>query len=1328
MLLSVLNRKLILFCGMLLLANSSFSAELERYLHFTETDGLPRNITTCLKQDQYGYLWIGTSNGIARYEGKNFFSYKELSGIGVIDIIYDSKNNLWIGTNKGLYKYNRLTNFFELLVKGYISKLQEDNSEIYFLMISNLYKVTENNIINFYQGRDLSDFCFSKEGIWISQSNNGVSLLSRESGFKKITASYLKDKSVALINKIEDKLFVGFYNGQMYVINNNRLVEQIVINNHYFLKKVVKVGQEFWIATDGNGIIILDNNLHFSRIVCRSKNTNLSINSNSIYDILPGNNHEIWIASYGAGLTCILPDNLLFQNILPEKGNDNSLVANEGVSVFIKKPIIYFGTNYGLSAWNETKQTFKNLTSDKLRTDLNGTKVTSLCIGQDNNIWVGTYDGLLGRYTSDFKLVKTYHPSSNDPVEMQQIVQIHEIDNNNLLILTQSHSRILLNLDLQKETTQVFEMYSKGSNLTYCLLNTLRKNQRGELLALISDKGLFHVNWKDNVLENRLIEMNKNIGSSITDFYNDKKGNYWFASSTDGLISISENGKKNKKYTVKEGMPTNTLVRIESADDRFLWVSTILGICRFDTESCEVLNYNFSDGLPANEFLERVSALTNDGRIIFGSMAGFTIIDPSKVNRDAFKTEVIISDITFQNQSIRNPQGKQFLKQPLEDTKEIWLPYNRNSFSIHFFAKNNSFIKYHNYAYRLIGLEKEWTYLVETNHANYTNLFPGYYTFEIKTADKTKEGAPTRLIIHIKSPWYLSWYAYLSYAVLLITILYLSVYAYLKRIQLKKEKEISEFKIQKEHELTEKKLSFFTNISHDLKTPLTLIDAPVDDLLQSKNLNQDQINKLMVVHRNSKRLYKLITDLLDFKNITQKQYSLEVYETSITNIIAEIKESFKEECKNKSITLNCSSSENLVGFVDGKKIEKILWNLLSNAMKFTNKGGVISLLAEEYNVDGFKNLKFVVSDTGIGISPEDKLKIFDRFFKVQNSVIINKQGTGIGLSIVKDLVEMHHGKIQVESTLGMGTTFTIILPSGKESYADAEMAENGSQINQLTNNDNIGIFEDNHLQNKKHYNLHNILIVEDNDELRDYLLGHYEPNFKVNTAENGVIGLKLAKEISPDIIITDVQMPSMDGYEFCKEIRRNFDTSHIPVIMLTANITVENQIEGLSTGADAYITKPFEIKLLDAQVFSILENRKTLRNKFQGIDTPENLEKTLPHKDVEFILDLKQFIVENIMNQELSVDSLSEHFAVSVSQLHRKIKSLTGSTPNNLIKSTRLRKAYKLISEHGMRVSEAAYHAGFSDPNYFTTCFKKEFGENPSQIISTNKNSGINAN
>lgn len=1312
---SLMNfKKLTPFFVMLLFSVHCFSVEQERFLHFTEIDGLPRNITTCLAQDQYGYIWIGTNNGIARYDGKDFYSYKELAGVSVVHLLYNSKNTLWAATDKGLYRYNRLTNLFELHTEGYISKIEEDKGEIYFLMMSNIYRIDGTKAVSVLQGNDISDFCFSEEGLWISKSDGGVFLFTRESEFKTTTLSYLRNKSASLINKIDNNLFVCLFNGQLYSVSDKGDVKQIGINNHYYFKKIVKVGSEIWLATDGNGILILDNNLQISRKLGKNKDNSASINSNSIYDILPGKNDEIWLASFGAGLTCILPDNLLFQNILPEKGNENSLVANEGVSVTVKEPFVYFGTNYGLSEWNKNTGHFINLSGDQLGKDLNGTKVTAINVDREGNIWVGTYDGFLGKYASNHKLLKRFHPCSSEPDEMQQIVDLKEVSKNNMIILTQFHSRILLNFNKSTAETSLFELFNKGSNLTYCLLNSLRENQQGELLAVISNLGLFHVNWKNNVLENRLAELNAHIDCTVTDFYQDRNDNYWITSSNDGLIYASADGKHYRKWSVNEGLPSNTMVRIESTDDRFLWISTISGICRFDTETEETLNFNHRDGLPANEFQERVSATMADGRILFGSLAGFTIIDPAKVNPDTSKTEVIISDITFQNQSIRNSKGEQFLSKPLEETKEITLPYTKNSFSIHFFTKNKSFSKYHNYEYRLNGLEENWINQGETNYTTYTNLSSGKYIFEIKSTNKSQPGITTRLIINIRPPWYLSRYAYFAYIVLFFLILYLSIYAFMKRFELLKEKEISDFKIQKEHELTEKKLAFFTNISHDLKTPLTLIDAPVSDLLNSKNLNQEQVNNLLIINRNAKRLYKLITDLLDFRKITQKQYSLEVKETLINQLITEIDEAFKEECKNKSVDLAYSLKEDLTGFIDTQKIEKVLWNLLSNALKFTNNGGVISIKTNEFIADGIRNLKLVVSDTGIGIPQADKNKIFDRFYKVQDSKVMNKKGTGIGLSIVKELIEIHHGTIQVDSELGQGTTFTITLPIDKQAYLENEIS-----IDDKDSEPNV--VNENHETITKRYNLHKILVVEDNNELREYLALHFAKSYKVTTAENGFEGFKSAKEMNPDLILTDVQMPKMNGYEFCKEIRLDFDTSHIPVVMLTANNTVEQQLEGLSTGADIYITKPFDVRLLDAQINSLLENRRAIRNKFTGIDTPENLEKTLPQKDIDFILELKLFIEENIMNTELNVDLLSEHFAVSLAQLHRKIKSLTDSTPNNLIKSIRLKKAYKLIKEEGFRVSEAAYQTGFSDPNYFTTCFKKEFGENPSQIASVQK-------
>jgi len=1297
-----------------------YSADRQKFRYFTDIDGLPRNITICIEQDMYGYVWVGTGNGLARYDGNTFTAYDQFKSI-IINCLYtDKKNNLWVGANNGLYLYNRTTNYFELKAKGYIQEIHEDSGEIFFLLVKSIQKLSPSGDTVIKLENEFLNFCITNEGIWYTNKNGGAKLLSRESGFKSISKSILDGFNISEISSIHGNIFLGCRNGQLFVIKADGSLHKIAIENHHKFKKIVAVDNEIWLATDGNGIIVLDANLNFSRVLNQNQHSKPNISSNSIYDIYQGTNREIWIASYGAGLTCILPDNALFTNIVPEKGNPNSLVASEGVAEFVQDGLYFFGTNYGLSVWDEKRDLYTSFPMQKLRNELKGVKVLGISTDHEKNIWIGTNDGLLGKYSSDYQFLKAFHPSSNNPEEMQQIVLMHNYKNTNLVLGTQYQDRCLLNFELKSETISTISLMNGLDKLSHFQINSIRENQNGELFAVISNLGLYRINLNDNLLENSLPELNKQIHFWISDFYHDKNGYYWMSTSTEGLIRISSDGAEIKKWTIKDGFLSNTLIRIESIDDQFLWISSISGLSRFEMKSGEIVNFTYQDGLPANEFTDRNSAKTIDGRIVFGSVAGFTIVNPSNILADTSKTEVIISDITFQNQSIRSQEGIQFLTAPLEDTKKIDLPYNRNSFTVHFFTRNKDFPKYNNYSFRMVGLEEKWTFLSKTNHINYTNLSPGTYLFEVKNVSNTNfdENSTTQLIIRINPPWYFTWYAYIGYLVIFCCLLVLSLKVYTNRVQLKKTIEISEFKVQKEHELTEKKLAFFTNISHDLKTPLTLIDAPVNDLLNSDNLDSEQMNKLKLIRRNSARLYKLITDLLDFRKLTERKVALKVVETNINEIIEEVYLAFVEECKNKSVKFEKSVTVADPVYVDAGKIEKILWNLLSNAIKFTRSGEELFLGVGIIYKNEKGYLQLVVSDTGIGISEADQARIFDPFYQVSDPKTISQKGTGIGLSIVKDLVDLHHGEINIHSVPGEGTIFKILLPAEKDNYTTEELNTMAlapipaSKLIQKTDPEAETMLS----TNQNQYNLPRILVVEDNDELRNYLAGHFKKSYKVFQAEDGVQGLKIAREIDVDLVLTDVEMPNMNGYEFCKELRNNFQTSHLPVIMLTANNATEQQIEGLTTGADAYVTKPFDINLLDTVLFSQLENRKKLRYKFLGIESIEENENSLPQKDVDFIIDLKNYITDNMANPNLDIELLVEHFSVSRTQLNRKIKSLTGSTPNNMIKTIRLKKAYELIREKDARVSEVAYLTGFSDPNYFTSCFKKEFGENPSQI------------
>ena len=1310
------NPFILLFISSLLLTVSMsnlFSANKDtKAIYFTDKEGLPRNIVSCFVQDKYGYGWIGTGNGISRFDGYNFVDYNSLKGNFVNTMILDSNNDLWIGTDAGLFQYDRLNDSFVKIMDGYTRKLSAFNGTIFCMLVNRLVKINSKDT-TIYEIDGITNYEVTDDGIWYSL-NRGLFLQGSET-------NYLENRAIALIRKVDDILWIASRNGSLFYLKDGT-IKLTNITNHYNILDIEKIGDETWIATDGGGIIILDRNLSEKRRLVKERE-NALISSNSIYDVSTGLDSTIWISTYGAGLILLTRENKAYTNIVPVPGISNSLVDKEGVSISVFDDRYYFGTNYGFSVWNKKTNKYTNFDSEVLEKQINGRKVTAINKDQDNNLWVGTYDGLIGKYSPDLKLLDTYHICSEDRSEMQQIIIIYTLDKDNLLIGTHYRDKSLLRYNIRTHEVEPVELEIRSQNKFNFQVNNIRKNKFGEIVVLVRNLGIFLYNTESNSLENFLPEISNRISFRLNDFYQDKTGNYWFATQTDGLIKLSPDGRIFDKWTTKEGLPTNTLISIESINDNILWISTIDGLCRFNMQNGQIQIFNYRHGLASNEFLPRTSTITTDNKILFGNTEGFLVIEPDKLIQDTSKSEVIISDFTFHNRSIRKLEKGKYLERPLEETGELRLPFKLNSFTISFFTRDNNLPKYNNYAYMLQGFEDDWTYLGENNHTTYTNLSPGKYSFMVKCTNKDNiwNEDPTKIEITILHPWYTSWVAIVAYIFFSVSIFILFFRIYHKRLQLKKNLEISEFKIKKEHELTEKKLAFFTNISHDLKTPLTLISAPVNDLLQAKNLQADQYKKLEIINRNSRRLFKLISDLIDFRKITQNQLPLTVEIINLKPVIENIYEAFQAECEKKDIDFSFHLDFKGTVCVDSRKIEKILWNLLSNAIKYTEIGGKIWLQASEDNYVNGRFLNLVVRDTGKGFSEKEKQRIFDRFYQIGRTKDLQIEGSGIGLSIVNDLVTLHHGSIEVDSVQGKGTAFKISIPCDIDFYSEDERqsqevtSATNLEINESTTEQEY-LFQNEADSELNKYNRPNLLIVEDNQELLDYLGSHFKNEYKLKKAANGEIGFSIACETEPDIIITDVTMPVMNGQEFCKKLRETFNTSHIPVIMLTANTEIEQKIEGLSAGADVYVTKPFEIKYLDAVVKSMLQNRRRVREKFLGIEPIENDLKIITDSDIQFVNELKDFILSNITNEKLNINLLSDFFSISRAQLNRKIKALSGLTPNNYIKTIRLKKAYELIKQKGLRVSEAAYETGFTDPNYFTVCFKKEFGENPSTI------------
>ncbi len=1295
----------------------SSALEKRKTVTFTVIDGLPVNMVTCFLQDSLGYSWVGTKNGLARFDGYSFFQYDSLRGLYIFSMILDDRDDLWVSTNHGVYTYDRLSDNFKRIFRGYTHHMKYDAGKVYFLLGKNLMEITEGAAPRRAINQKVNAYLVTEEGLWFSTGEGGLRLSGKDT-------ILLPGKTITLLRQTDGILFAATNNGQLYVRNPGNKMKKIPLNNHEKIMDIEKVHDDHWIATNGNGIFILDKDLKVKDHLYNRVDKASAIPSNSIYDIFVAEDDAIWVSSFGAGLACLLPENMSFVNIIPLPDNKNSLVAREGYAAYIDGDRYLLGTNYGFSEWNIATNSFRNHTIEELMAGLRGTKIRGITKDRQGYYWIATYDGLLGKYSPTLRLLKTYHPVSKDAARNQEIVQLFNIDGENLLIASNIHGKNLVSFNTRTGRVRDVTVDEKLAKRNLWHVSSIRRNQSGQIVVLINRLGLYQYLPKSNRMYELSPEINRNLEEIVlNDLYQDKQGNYWFATKIFGLVQISPRGEKISTWSGKDGVPTNTILRMESLDDRYLWISTIDGLCRLDMESGGLQIFDSRHGLCTNEFSPRSSLKTPDNRLLFGCSEGFVLVDPKKIFVDTKKARVVISDIIFQNTSIKKLPDESYLREPLEKTRKLVLPFRRNSFTIKFFTKDNDLPKYNNFAYRLKGLEEEWIYLGETNHTTYTNLSPGTYVFEVKSTNKSNvwNDDPTRLTIRILPPWYLTWWAFAFYLLAILAAFLFFFDYYKKRLHWKMEVSLAKHKARQEHELAEKKLTFFTNIAHDLKTVATLISAPIEDLLARGNLDEEQVNKLKLVRRNTERLYKLNNDLIEFRKITRNQLPLQVCETDITPVIRNIYESFLQECERKGIRYETECDVKEKVFVDPGKTEKILWNLLANAVKFTSKGGQILLKAGIVRKNDGKYLRLIVKDTGKGFSAEHVEKIFDRFYQVDKSDTTLLGGVGIGLFIVRELTQLHHGNIFVRSEPGKGSEFTVLLPAERRFFKAEEIVEETlpgpSDKKQPAGYEEPETEQE---EQEKKYNRTRIVIVEDNGELRKYLYDHFSgKGYTVFSAGNGRQGLELIRKKDPDLVISDVKMPVMDGYELCDKVKNNFNTSHIPVILLTAKTALDEKLSGMYAGADSYITKPFEVHYLDAVARSILSNRKKLRDKFLGIEDLGDAKGEIPERDLDLITRLKEFILENMSDPGLNIEMLVKHFAMSRSQLNRKIKSLTGMTPNNYIKTIRLKKAYELLKEQGSRVSEVTYMVGFSDPNYFTLCFKKEFGENPSRVAQS---------
>ncbi len=1313
----------ILACQYLLAQESNITFE-----HFSINQGMYETNITSVIQDKTGFLWFGTWSGIEKYDGYNFIHYNNLDGNSInnifVNTIYEDKEGIiWIGTWYGLQNYDQNSGLFTHI------KLHSDKFE------------TEQNT-------NVLSICEDKYGIlWVGTESGLYKLDKVSRKFKYIRNDKLDPKSISSnnVNAIyEDRageLWFGTGRGlDKFDKKSGKFI-------HLWYNPSTKSDwTNYWVNTifeDRNGIIWLGTR---EGIISFDQTTGsftpyIKEKDNSISSICEDKSGTLWIGSWQFGLYSFDKRTKNINHYLHEKNDTGSLSNNTVTSVYCERSGTIWITTLdgGVNKINRTKQPFKKYLFDG---------VYSIVKGKNDVLWIGTSNGW----------------NKFDP-KTEEIIS-HSFGNDYLIAEEESGD-----LWMGKASGAIYKQDIKGRITNYYdslgrefdkYVTCLSKTPDGSVWIGTDDGGAYKIDSNKNLIKKVLQVINR-----VKDFHLDNTGLLWIGSINGGLICYDptnnvvvkhflpnpgnpESIKSDVVFNILEdqtgslyfgtnnglgrydpslnkfdffndryGLPHNLVWQILADNHSNFWLSTWKGISKFDTKTNKFQNYDASYGLPENGLSITNGCKTKNGEMYFGCSSAVVRFHPDSIKNNPFIPPIVITSVRENDE-------------PVPLNKKIDLSYDRNFLSFEFIALSYVSPERNQYAYKMEGVDKDWVYSGTRRFASYPNLDPGEYVFKVKGSnnDGVWNEVETSIAIIISPPFWKTWWAYSIYSLLFVFSLYGIRRYELNRLKLKDKIKMDQT-VLKEKEETEKiKSRFFANISHEFRTPLTLILGPAEKIISSSS---DEIIKkdASVIKRNSKRLLQLVNQLLDLSKIEAGKLKLEVSKGNIVSFVKGIALSFESLSESKDITLKISSDKEFIElYFDKEKMNKILTNILSNALKFTPEGGKITVsLKQKNNSEGAGTVEIKIRDTGIGISAEEIPKLFDRFYQVDSSQTREFEGTGIGLALTKELVELHQGSIRAESEkgspdkVGTGwTEFTLEFPLGRNHLKDEEVLK--TEI--LLDESDILIDEDKYFMTNdikeeldgeltKSKNI--ILVVEDNYDMREYIKESLSDSYVIEEAINGEQGVRKAEAIIPDLIISDLMMPKMDGNELTRILKNDERTSHIPIIILTAKSGQENKIEGLQTGADDYLTKPFDLQELRVRVENLINIRKKLQEKFsKGEFLSKPLEKKLKSIDEKFLAKVIEVIEKHLSEEDFSIEECSSEVGLSRTHFHKKLRALVGKSPSQYLRTVRLYRAKQMIEEEKGNISEIAYSVGFSSPAYFSRCFKEEFGYPPSDI------------
>ncbi len=1356
-------QRIMLFIVLIFISSFLFAQkQVFRFHNKGMEQGLSDNRVTTICKDQQGFMWFGTASGLNRYDGNSFKTFKRnpadtssISDNYIDQIVTGPQQTLWIYTPNGWSKYDPATEKFVSKPLSFLKQLglphewfttitKDKQGDFWFTYLdSGLYQY---NAVTGYVTRfnssisvdpllpyPIASIAFdNSRHLWIAYTN-GV-LEKRDVFSGKLRLRSIQLSRLAGESNMPYKLFIDsdnhiwvFASGkgkgvwwvqpereQSTLLNTSSVVFRLksdIVNGI-----VEDASKNIWIATDHGGVNIINKKKGTIDYLLEDK-----LMDNAINTIFNDGEGVIWLGTVRKGVSYQTQNTILFTHYNSTTAG-NTFFPYDDVNCFAEDSSgnLWVGTNgEGLIYLDRRTNVYKRYRATPGKTNvLSSDIITSLFVDKKGIVWIGTYYGGLNSF--DGRQFVQYKNNAKDNFSLpdDKVWKVFEDSRGRLWIGTLSQGLVLFDREKNKFIPYRYINPFAGA------VNAIMEDRQGRIWA--GGTGGIDILDKEGRFVRRIFQNgnDKNTISNnvVFDIVEDQAGDVWVAT-RDGLNYYNAKLDSFQVYGTRDGLPHNTIFRILQDEKEQLWLSTPNGLSRASINysaaglpQIRFNNYNVQDGLQGNLFNQSSALITRKKELVFGGPNGWNMFFPIRATEEKLQARLLFTSLQVFNTTVRvgeSYKGRVILSESISVTNKIKLSYNQNAFAFEFAALDFKQADKLEYAYQLKGFSNTWI-LADKNSrkAAFAGLRPGLYTLSVNARYGNGEWSdhPAEITIYILPPfWQTSW-AYSLYALLFIAGLVYGRYYIVQREKRKFLLQQERAAYQRNQELNLMKIHLFTNISHEFRTPLALITSPIEDLLKKEeDANKRRLYKL--IQRNAHRLLNMVNELLDFRKLEMKELHLNNQSKDIIAFIRELVESFSDISERKRIALHFNTRVDEMDMMfDPDKMERILFNLLSNAFKFTQEGGTITVSLTKEGVAAMERMEIKVSDTGIGINKEKLEKIFDRYFQEGFTQLGGSQGNGIGLAITKEFVRLHGGTIRAESELRKGSSFTVSLPvvvkeNPKPAREDMQKEGNNTEHKEGLVKENFSF----HGGRKK------ILIVEDDDDYRFYIKENLKEYYNILEATDGKMGWQKIVAEHPDLIVTDLNMPELSGIELCRKVKEDNRTAFIPCLLLTMYTGEEHQLQGLETGANDYITKPFNFEMLLFKIRNLLIQQDNFKKTYQRQVT---VSATEPSSQLAVEDDLVKkalaFVEKNMANPQLSVNEMSKALLLSRATLYKKIFHLTGQSPMDFIRSVRLQRARQLLKMGELSISEVAYEVGFNDPKYFTKVFKETYQITPS--------------